>query len=103
MEIQYCARRPPERNICASLDVRSQASSVLDSSQIENHSSRHLYQSVFCFHLVIARLAGLNFNAVEKKLFGRISTASGSEHIFISGRLMEMRSLPLATPTRKPL
>src|SRR5215510_4090062 len=66
IEIQYCARRLPERNIGSSLDVRSQASSVLDSSQIENHSSHHLYQSVFCSHLVIARLAGLNFNAVEK-------------------------------------
>src|SRR5262245_44006151 len=66
IEIQYCARRLPGRNIGASRDFRSQASSLIDSSQIENHSSRHLYQSVFCSHLVIARLAGLNFNAVEK-------------------------------------
>src|SRR5215510_6570470 len=35
--IQYCARHPPGRNINVSLDVRSQASWVLDSSQIENY------------------------------------------------------------------
>jgi hypothetical protein len=56
----------PERNIGASLDIRPQASSVVDSSQIESHSSHHFYQSVLCSHLVIARLAGANYNAVKK-------------------------------------
>src|SRR5262245_13976361 len=47
IEIQYCARRPPERNIGVSLGVRSQASSANDSSQIENHSSRWFVQVSF--------------------------------------------------------
>jgi hypothetical protein len=56
----------PERNIVAILDIRPQASSVVDSSQIESLSSHHFYQSVFCSHLVIARLAGENYKAIEK-------------------------------------
>lgn len=59
-------RATPERNIGASLYIRPQASSIVDLSQIESHSSHHFYQSVFCFHLVIARLAGANYNAVKK-------------------------------------
>ncbi len=84
IEIQYCARRPPGRNIGASLDVRSTSPSVIDSSQIENHSSHHLYQSVFCSHLVIARLAGDNFNAVEKNI--RTKTRSTRWPKLTSGR-----------------
>src|SRR5262245_2580797 len=67
IEIQYCAGRPPERYIGAILDVRSHASSALDSSQLENHSIRHLYRPVVCSPLVIARLAGQNPNAWKKK------------------------------------
>jgi hypothetical protein len=72
-------RATPERNIGASLYIRPQASSIVDLSQIESHSSHHFYQSVFCFHLVIARLAGANYNAVKKKLFGRISASGGAD------------------------
>src|SRR5262245_11495458 len=47
IEFQYCARRTPEHNVGGSLDVRSQTSSAVYSSQAENHLNRHLYQSVF--------------------------------------------------------
>src|SRR5215510_6939273 len=103
MGIQYCARRR--------LSVISARAWVFDTKRLRPLIRRKsriteaagLYRSVFCSYLVIARLAGENFNAVEKKLFGRISTASGSERVSISDRLMETRSLPLAAPTRRPV
>jgi len=95
----------------ASLDIRSRATSVIDSSQIENHSSHHLYQSGFRPHLVIARLACENINAVEKNFrmnhycgrFRRIGSASGSERVSVSRSLIESLSLPFAELTRRPV
>jgi hypothetical protein len=104
MEIRYCARRR--------LSVISARAWVFDTKRLRPLIRRKsriteaagLYRSVFCSHLVIARLADENFNAVEKI----IRKNRRRERVYINqsliGRsLIESCSLPLALPTRRPV
>src|SRR5262249_36404416 len=91
--IQYCARRLPGRNIGASLDVRSQASSVLRFVADRELLKPPFVPVSYCSHLVIARLAGEKFKPLEKKLFIRISAVSSSGRVLTRWSLIETRQL----------